>query len=121
MRIIIKDLPILGPDSIEAHTIAYAFRKQFPEKYFQFYKELLTGQNRANKAKAIKIAVSLGANEKDLHKAIQNPNIKKSFKRNIQIASTLNINGTPSHIIGDKVFIGAVSEDILKEAIESIQ
>nr|CBI82174.1 Outer membrane protein [Bartonella schoenbuchensis R1]CDP80064.1 outer membrane protein [Bartonella schoenbuchensis] len=121
LRIIIKDLPILGPDSIEAHTIAYAFRQQFPEKYFQFYKELLTSQNRANKAKAIKIAVSLGANEKDLYNAIENPNLRKSFKRNIQIASTLNINGTPSHIIGDKVFIGAVSEDILKEAIESIQ
>ncbi|ENN93577.1 DsbA family protein [Bartonella bovis] len=121
LRIIIKDLPILGPDSIEAHTIAYAFRQQLPEKYFQFYKELLSGQNRANKAKAIKIAVSLGANEKDLHNAIQNPNLQKSFKRNIQIASVLNINGTPSYIIGDRIFMGAVSEDILKKVIESIQ
>ncbi|MET3590258.1 protein-disulfide isomerase [Bartonella silvatica] len=121
LRVIIKDLPILGPDSIAAHTVAYAFRKQFPEKYHQFHKALLTGKSRANEAKAIKIAVSLGADEKKLRAAIKDSGLQTSFKENIQIASQLNITGTPSYIIGDKVFIGAVSQDILEETIENIQ
>ncbi|OLL55231.1 DsbA family protein [Bartonella henselae] len=121
LRVIIKDLPILGSDSMAAHIVAYAFRKQFPEKYPQFYKELLTHQSRANEIKAIKIAVSLGADEKKLRNAIKDPSLQNAFKKNIQIASKLNITGTPSYIIGDKLLIGAVSEEILKEAIENMQ
>ncbi|EJF75119.1 DsbA family protein [Bartonella alsatica] len=121
LRVIIKDLPVLGPDSMAAHTVAYAFRKQFPEKYPQFYKALLNNKSRANEAKAIEIAVSLGANEKRLRNAIKDSNLQNAFKENIQIASQLNITGTPSYIIGDKVLIGAVSQDILKESIENIQ
>ncbi|MCL6230041.1 DsbA family protein [Bartonella bilalgolemii] len=121
LRIVIKDLPILGPDSIETHIIAYVFRKLFPEKYFQFHKQLLMSQGRANEAKAIKIAVSLGANEKELRNAMQNLNLRKFFQENIQIASDLNITGAPAYIIGDKIFIGAVEKNILQAAIENAQ
>ncbi|MBB4076917.1 protein-disulfide isomerase [Bartonella fuyuanensis] len=118
LRVIIKDLPILGFDSTAAHTVAYAFRKQFPEKYPQFHKTLLMSQGRANEAKAIKIAVSLGIDEKKLRHAIKDPNLQNAFKENIQIASTLHITGTPSYIIGNKIFIGAANQDILKQAID---
>ncbi|WP_455466828.1 DsbA family protein [Bartonella sp. B39] len=121
LRIIIKELPVLGPDSVAAHSVAYAFRKQFPEKYPQFHRALLTNKSRVNEAKAIKIAVSLGADEKKLRNAIRDSNLRNSFKENIQIASALNITGTPSYIIGDKVLIGAVSQDILKKSIENTQ
>ncbi|GAA5094094.1 DsbA family protein [Bartonella acomydis] len=121
LRVILKDLPVLGSDSMAAHTVAYAFRKQLPEKYSQFYKELLTSKSRANEAKAIKIAVLLGADEKKLRNAIKDPHLQNSFKENIEIASQLSITGTPSYIIGDKVLIGAVSQAILKETIENIQ
>ncbi|WP_375665602.1 DsbA family protein [Bartonella sp. TT121SHDZB] len=121
LRVIIKDLPILGSDSMATHIVAYAFRKQFPEKYPQFHKTLLMHQGRANEAKAIKIAVSLGADEKKLRNAIKDPNLQNTFKKNIQIASTLHITGTPSYIIGNKIFIGAVRQDILKQAIDNTQ
>ncbi|WP_455481392.1 DsbA family protein [Bartonella sp. B12(2025)] len=121
LRVIIKDLPILGPDSMGAHTVAYAFRQQFPEKYPQFHKALLNNKSRATEAKAIKIAVSLGADEERLRNAIKDPNLQNFFKANIQIASAINITGTPSYIIGDKVLIGASTQDILKESIENLQ
>ncbi|WP_413154636.1 DsbA family protein [Bartonella sp. cb54] len=121
LRVIVKDLPILGRDSTAAHTVAYAFRKQLPEKYPQFYKALLTNQGRANEATAIKIAISLGADERKLRNAIKDPTLLNSFKENIQIASALNITGTPSYIIGDKVLIGAVSKNILEELIKNMQ
>ncbi|AQX18302.1 MULTISPECIES: DsbA family protein [Bartonella] len=121
LRIVIKDLPILGPDSVETHIIAYVFRKLFPEKYFQFHKKLLMSQGRANEAKAIKVAVSLGANEKELRNAIQSSNLQKFFQENLKIASALNILGAPAYIIGDKIFSGAVEKSILQAAIEDAQ
>ncbi|QEE09353.1 DsbA family protein [Bartonella kosoyi] len=121
LRVIIKDLPILGPDSVAVHTVAYAFRKQFPEKYPEFHKALLMHQGRVNEAKAIKIAVSLGADEKKLHNTIKDPNLQNTFKENIRIASRLHITGTPSYIIGNKILIGAASQDVLKQAIDNTQ
>ncbi|UTO29232.1 DsbA family protein [Bartonella harrusi] len=121
LRVVVKDLPILGPDSMAAHSVAYAFRQLLPEKYPQFHKALLTNKSRANEAKAIKIAISLGADEKELRNALTDSKLQNSFKENMQIASALNITGTPSYIIGDKVLIGAVSQDILKKSIEHIK
>lgn len=121
LRVIIKDFPILGPDSMAVHTVAYVFRKKFPEKYAQFYKELLTDPSRANKAKAIKVAVSLGANEKELHNMMKDHNLQKVFNENIQIASALNITGTPSFIINNMVFVGAIGKETLKEIIQNMQ
>ncbi len=121
LRVIIKDLPILGPDSIAVHSVAYAFRKQFSEKYPQFHKALLMHKGRVNEAKAIKIAISLGADEKKLRNAIKDPDLQNTLKENIQIASKLHITGTPSYIIGNKVLIGAAGQDTLKQAIDNIQ
>ncbi|WP_026501132.1 DsbA family protein [Bartonella clarridgeiae] len=121
LRIVIKDLPILGPDSVATHIISQIFRKKFPEKYLQFHKKLLMSQGRSNEDKAIKIAVLLGANEKELRNAIQDSKLQKLFQENIRIASALNITGTPAYIIGDKVLIGAVEKNILQAAIEDTQ
>lgn len=121
LRVIIKDLPILGPDSLAVHTVAYAFRKQFPEKYPEFHKALLMHQGRVNEAKAIKIAVSLRADEKKLRNTIKDPTLQKTFKENIRIATQLHITGTPSYIIGNKILIGAASQDVLKQAIDNTQ
>ncbi|EJF84792.1 hypothetical protein MCU_00370 [Bartonella elizabethae Re6043vi] len=121
LRVIIKDLPILGPDSLAVHTVAYAFRKQFPEKYPEFHKALLMHQGRVNEAKAIKIAVSLRADEKKLRNTIKDPTLQKNFKENIRIATQLHITGTPSYIIGNKILIGAASQDVLKQAIDNTQ
>ncbi|WP_455475358.1 DsbA family protein [Bartonella sp. B17] len=121
LRVIIKDLPILGPDSMAAHTVAYAFRQQLPEKYHQFYQTLITSPNRSNEAKAIKIAISLGADEKKLRHAMKKPDPQNSFQENIQIASTLGITGTPSYLINNEIFIGAVMQKILENAIENAQ
>ncbi|WP_455478416.1 DsbA family protein [Bartonella sp. B10] len=121
LRVVIKDLPSLGSDSKAVHAVAYAFRKEFPQKYPKFHKELLANQDRINEAQAIKIAISLGADKKKLQDAMKDPDFKNSFRENIRIASALNITGIPSYIIGDKVFIGAVSENTLEEAIKSTQ
>ncbi|ALE03836.1 DsbA family protein [Bartonella ancashensis] len=121
LKMIIKDLPILGPDSMAAHAVAYAFRKQFPHKYAQFHEKLVRDKGRTNEEKAMKIAISLGANEQSLRRIMQNSNLKEIFKENIQISSALNITGTPSYIIGDTVFVGAVENADLEKIIENVQ
>jgi protein-disulfide isomerase len=42
IRFVLKEFPILGPDSLAAHRVAMSFRMLAPEKYGDFHIELLS-------------------------------------------------------------------------------
>ena len=121
LRIVIKDFPILGPDSVKAHIVARAVMKIMPEKYAEFHKELLTIPGRSNEEKAIKIAVKLGVDEQKLRSTMQDESLQQAFVDNGQLAYALGINGTPSYILGNNVLVGAVGENILKAKIVELE
>jgi len=121
LRVVIKDFPILGPDSVKAHIVARAVMKLMPEKYAEFHKELLTIPGRSNEEKAIKIAVKLGVDEQKLRSTMQDESLQQAFVDNGQLAYALGINGTPSYILGNNVLVGAVGENILKAKIAELE
>ncbi|EJF88736.1 DsbA family protein [Bartonella tamiae] len=120
LRVVIKDFPILGPDSVKAHIVAQAFKNLMPEKYSEFHKTLLTSNGRANETKALQIAKNLGADETKLKAAIANPLLQQAFTNNAEIAYDLKINGTPSYIIGSQVIVGAVNGDVLDRRVKEL-
>lgn len=121
LRVVIKDFPILGPDSVKAHIVARAVMKIMPEKYAEFHKELLTIPGRSNEEKAIKIAVKLGVDEQKLRSTMQDESLQQAFVDNGQLAYALGINGTPSYILGNNILVGAVGENILKAKIAELE
>ena len=121
LRVVIKDFPILGPDSVKAHIVARAVMKIMPEKYAEFHKELLTIPGRSNEEKAIKIAEKLGVDEQKLRSTMQDESLQQAFVDNGQLAYALGINGTPSYILGNNVLVGAVGENILKAKIAELE
>src|SRR5690606_16329304 len=63
LRFVLKEFPILGPDSQKAHVVSMAFRALAPEKYGDFHRAVLMGGGRANEAAAIRAALDLGVDE----------------------------------------------------------
>ena len=47
------------------------------------------------------------------------PEIQLTLKKNREVAKLLKLNGTPGFIIGDTIYPGALTDEKLKEAIES--
>lgn len=117
LRFVLKEFPILGPDSQKAHVVSQAFLKLMPEKYGEFHDQLLSGQGRAGEASAIKLAVSLGADETRLREAMQDPAINEAFARTYDLANKLAITGTPSYVVGNEVVFGALGKEVLAEKI----
>jgi hypothetical protein len=66
VRVVLKEFPILGPDSLAAHQVSMAFRKLAPEKYGEYHMELLGADVRATEALAIELAKSFGVDEEAL-------------------------------------------------------
>lgn len=117
LRFVLKELPILGPDSQKAHVVASAFHRLMPEKYAEFHQQLLGGSGRAGEASAIRIAVSLGADEAKLREEMKNPVITDNFSKTYDLANKLSITGTPSYVVGNEVVFGALGKDVLAEKI----
>lgn len=118
VKFVLKEFPILGPDSQQAHIVSMAFQKLKPEEYEEFHSRLLGLEARADESAAITIAKDLGADEAELREAMKDPKIMASFSDTFELANALQITGTPSYVIGEEVVFGALGRDVLAEKIE---
>lgn len=121
VRFVLKEFPILGPDSVAAHRVSMSFRKIAPEKYEEFHMQLLGGDVRATEARAIEVAKSLGVDEAPLRAGLDDPAIDQSIRQSYELADALGISGTPSFIIGDEAVFGAVGAKTLIDKITNVR
>ncbi|MCV0396824.1 MAG: DsbA family protein [Rhizobiaceae bacterium] len=121
LRFVLKEFPILGPDSQEAHVVSMAFRALSPENYAEFHRRLLGGEGRAGEARAMEIALSFGVEEEALRAEMQNPEIMQAFARTYELADSLAITGTPSYVVGDEVVFGALGVEVLGEKLANVR
>jgi protein-disulfide isomerase len=117
LRFVLKEFPILGPDSQKASIVSMAFHKMMPEKYGEFHTALLGGEGRATEERAIKIAMSLGADEAKLREHMNDPDIPDAISKTYDLANKLTITGTPSYVVGNEVIFGALGQQVLAEKI----
>ena len=118
VRFVLKEFPILGEDSQDAHMVALAFNRLMPEKYAEFHDQLMNFSGRASEESAISIATELGADETQLRDEMQNPANVTSIESTYMIAQALGITGTPSYVIGDQLVPGALGVDELRARVE---
>lgn len=117
VRFVMKEFPILGPDSQRASAVSMAFHMLKPESYAEFHRKLLGSSGRATEAAAIKVALSLGVEEAALREAMKDPAIKDAIGNTYELANDLAITGTPSYVIGEEVVFGAIGHQILQQKI----
>lgn len=122
LKIVIKDFPILGPDSVEASRVALAVRNQLQgAKYFDFHHKLMATKGRINGAKALEIAKEAGADVERVKKDIDAPAVKAAIEDTVALGDRLGLTGTPAFILGEEVVFGAVGQGPLKLKIEAIR
>jgi protein-disulfide isomerase len=118
LRFVLKEFPVLGPDSQKASIVSMAFHMIMPEKYGEFHEALLGGSGRATEDAAIKVALSLGADEATLRQKMKDPIIIETFTKTYELANKLSISGTPSYVVGNEVVFGALGQEVLAQKIE---
>ncbi|WP_274423994.1 DsbA family protein [Chelativorans sp. YIM 93263] len=118
LRFVLKEFPILGPESQEAHLVSMAVRNIAPDQYETFHQRLLGSDGRADEEAAIAVARELGVDESALRDEMQNPEIARTINNTYELANRLQITGTPSYIVGDELVFGAVGRAQLAEKIQ---
>jgi protein-disulfide isomerase len=65
------------------------------------------------------VAGSVGVDVERLKRDMAAPDIDRILKANTNLASALDIRGTPGFVIGDEIVPGAISLDDLKHLIDA--
>lgn len=116
LRIVYKEFPILGPDSVFAAKAALAANKQ--GKYAEFHKALYDAKTRVTETVVLKVAADVGLDVSRLKTDMQLPEILAAIEQNVTLAQALKINGTPGFVVGDQIFPGATDLATMKSLIE---
>ena len=112
LRVVYRELPILGPESVHAARVSLAASKigKFKEYHDALYAAGRPGSDTiALAARAAGVAPE-PAND---------PAQEAELKANLSLASQLGATGTPLFIVGNRVMNAAVGYDALKAAIEA--
>ena len=121
IRYVFKELPILGPNSMVASRAAVAVWKIDKTKYLPFHAALMASQGGLNEGKIMRLAQENGIDPKRLAKQMKEPAVYQELQNNLNLAQSLNINGTPAFIIGNQIVPGAVPLEELKRLIDAEQ
>jgi protein-disulfide isomerase len=110
LRVVYRELPILGPDSVTAARLSLQASKL--GRFAQFHDALWEAGRPAADTIAT-AAQSAGIAPAPPEDAA----IEAELARNQKLAGELGATGTPLFVVGDRVMNGAVGYDALKDAI----
>jgi protein-disulfide isomerase len=110
LRVVYRELPILGPGSLAASRVALAASKA---GHFAAFHDSLTAAGNPTPAAVTAAASVAGVPAEPQDSSDQEAELKQNF----QIAGQLGATGTPLFIVGNRVINSAVGYDALKEAI----
>jgi len=117
LRVVYKEFPILGPDSLVASRAALAAVRQGNDKYLRFHTALMNTKGQINEAVILKLAEDAGLDVAKIKTDMNSPEIDALIKKNYELADGLDIKGTPALIIGDTMTPGAADVATLRKLV----
>ena len=115
IRLVYKDLPILGPASVFAARAALAAQKQ--GKHEALHAALMAASQKLTDQEVLRIVAQVGLDAAKLEKDMADPSVSQALDRNFQLQRALNIQGTPALIVGTELIPGAASLETLKALV----
>ncbi|MBS1004574.1 MULTISPECIES: DsbA family protein [Acetobacter] len=116
LRLVEKIVPVLGPNSVLDARAILAAGEQHAYKEFQL--ALMSDTASPSTDRIRRVAQHIGLNADQLIKDMQSPKVATALHNNIELARSINLDGTPTFVFGDlQIVPGAVSLDELKTAL----
>lgn len=119
VRIVYKEFPILGEDSVYAARASLAVFQLDKKKYKPFHEALMRVSGTLTERVVMAVAKSVGIDTASLKEAMQAEEIDKIIEGNLRLAQSLGIGGTPTFIIGGQVIPGAVNLQTLQAYVRA--
>jgi protein-disulfide isomerase len=117
IRLVVKEYPILGPDSMAAARMALAALDLDPANFEALNDALMRFEGQLTEATAYQIASRVGYDIAALKKRAASAEIEARIGDNYALARTLGLQGTPSFILGNQIIRGYLPIDRMLAAV----
>ena len=114
LKVVWREIPVLGPDSEVAARAALAAAKQ--GRYLAFHRALFAG-GRPDAPHLAQAAQAAGLDPARLQADRSGADVARELDANIALATQLKVEGTPAFVVGNEMLGGAVGYDRLAQAI----
>jgi protein-disulfide isomerase len=115
IRVVFKDIPILGPGSELAARAVLAAQRQ--DGFAKLRGALMAGTPNIDTEVVHAAALKVGLDWARLQHDMADPAIQARIDANLKLARALHIDGTPTYVIGDAMLSGAVELTELQTAV----
>ncbi len=116
LKVVMREIPILAPESEAAARMALAAAAQ--GKFEAFHYAMFDG-GRPNEQTILEAANQAGLDIEQAKTFAASQVADAELQSNLTVASQLGFDGTPSWIVGGKVFQGAVGRQVLQDALDA--
>ena len=117
IKLVLKELPILGPSSRLAAEAALAAQMQ--GKYDPFHREMIQFKGGISQRAIDAVARKVGMDVDQMKLDMKSDYVTQELEAVAQLASVLGVNGTPAFIVNDQVIPGAVDPSTLQEMVNA--
>ena len=117
VRIVFKEFPILGPESVYAAKAALAAERQ--GKYRDFHLALMVFKGQLDSDAVLRVAERVGLDVARLKADMEAAEIQAALDRNLELAAALGIRGTPAFVIGEQMIPGAIDMTELRRLVRT--
>lgn len=118
IRLVRKEFPILGPESVTAARAAMAALRQGGKVYEDFSDKMMSFGGALTDQVIDKLAERAGVDVARMREDMQRPEIEAALATTMQLAQALKIGGTPTFVIGDKIVRGFVPLDEMTRVVQ---
>lgn len=118
LKIIFKELPVLGESSREAAEMALAAYALDKKKYHQLHLRLMSKTGGPHDSNSIAAALRAEGFDVEAVRKKITPAIKAQVDNNLRLSSELGIRGTPALVFKDEILGGFTQADALSGQIK---
>lgn len=119
LRLVLKELPVLGPESIVASKAAVAALEQDKGgKYYAFHNAMMGFRGELSETEVFRMAGEAGLDVKKLRADMALPKVEQALRSNLALANKLGIQGTPGFVIGNELVPGAIPLDTMRQLVK---
>lgn len=119
IRLIVKELPILGEGSTISSRFAIAVKQVAgPEAYKASHDALMTFNGDLTDAALTRLAEGLGLDSAAILEAMSRDEVTQEIEQTRALAQRLQVRGTPTFVMGAQLIRGYVPLEAMREIVE---
>lgn len=122
IKMIYKEFPILGPDSLTSSQFAIATQLvEGEEAYAEVHDALMTLRANPTEEVLARMADDMGYDGPAIVAKMSDPEVERRISENRDLANRLQITGTPTFVMEDQMLRGYVPLNAMQEIVEELR